>query len=721
MASLVAAIGLMLCAPGARPAGQPRQAPPAATPPAGQQGQAQTPPPAGQQGQAQANPGQPPQGQPGQPGQKPPVFRTGVNAVRVDVIITDRQGNPVSDLTQADFEVYEDNKLQTIDLFKLINSDGNVAPGAEPARPIRSESDQELEASRDDVRLFAIFLDDYHVRRNNAIRVRDTLVQFVQTQLGPLDMVAIVYPLMSVNNITFTRDQTSLVAALRRFEGRKYDYRPMNQFESQYANYPAQAVETVRNQVTMTALRGVSVRLGSLREGRKAIIFVSEGFSSLLPPQLRDPNAQMPGFGNPNTYNPGAGSGSITEDRARFSADSEMMSDLREVFNTANQHNTAIYALDPRGLATGEFDVSDQASIGQKQDQDILRATQDTLQILASNTDGRAIINRNDLEKGLKQVVRDTSAYYLLGYNSSLSAPDGRFHEIKVKLKRPGLQVRSRKGYWAPTVEEAAKATAPPKPPTPPAVEKALSTVQARPRDAYVSTWVGTGEGEGGKTRVTFVWEPVPPIPGEKRQDVSSVRLIATARGEELFNGTVLGDSSATAAASAGSAPPARTATKVAFDAPPGKMNVRVVVLNDKGEALDGFQQEMPVPDFSQGQVRLSTPAVFRTRTAREFQALTRDADPMPTTLRDFRRTERLLIRVGVYGGGASPEVSAALLNRLGQKMTDLPVQPPAEPGKAYQLDLPLASFSPGDYVIEIRAKGTPTDATELIAIKIGS
>ena len=481
-------------------------------------------------------------------------------------------------------------------------------------------------------------------------------------------------------------------------------------------------METVRNQVTMTALRGVSVRLGSLREGRKAILFVSEGFSSLLPPQLRDPNAQMPGFGNPNTYNSGAGN-SMNEDRARFSADAELMSDLREVFNTANQHNTAIYALDPRGLATGEFDVSDAASISQRQDQDILRATQDTLQILAANTDGRAIINRNDLDKGLKQVVRDTSAYYLLGYNSTLSTPDGKFHEIKVKLKRPGLQVRSRKGYWAPTVDEAAKATAPPKPPTPPAVEKALSTVQARPRDAYVSTWVGTGAAEGGKTRVTFVWEPVPPIPGEKRQDVSSVRLIATARGEELFNGNVPADAATAAAVEppAGSTPPARTATKVTFDAPPGKMSVRVVALNAKGEALDGFQQELTLPDFSQAQVRLTTPAVFRTRTAREFQALSRDADPVPTSLRDFRRTDRLLVRFGVAGGGASPEVSAALLNRLGQKMTDLPLPPPAEPGKPYQLDLPLSSFSPGDYVIEIRVKGTPSDATELIAIKIGS
>ena len=106
---------------------------------AGQQaGQAPPPPPAS--GQASPQGQAPPQGQePAQ--QRPPVFRAGVNAVRVDVIVTDKAGNPVADLTAADFEVLEDGKPQDIDLFKLVNSDGNVGPGAEPARPIRSESD----------------------------------------------------------------------------------------------------------------------------------------------------------------------------------------------------------------------------------------------------------------------------------------------------------------------------------------------------------------------------------------------------------------------------------------------------------------------------------------------------------------------------------------------------------------------------------------------------
>jgi hypothetical protein len=393
------------------------------------------------------------------------------------------------------------------------------------------------------------------------------------------------------------------------------------------------------------------------------------------------------------------------------------------VFDTANRHNTAIYPIDPRGLATGEFDITE--NIGGKVDQDFLRATQDTLQVLALNTDGRAIINRNDLEKGLKQVVRDTSAYYLLGYNSSAPA-DGKFHEIKIRVKRPGVQVRSRKGYTAPTADEAAKASAPPKPAPPPGVEKALSNVETRQRDAFISTWLGTGRGPDNRTRVTFVWEPVPPIPGEKRQDAARVQVLATGRGgDEYYRGSVPAESEpppADAAAAPAPAQPAlRTGSKVTFDALPGRMQFRVIVQNDQGQVLDTFQQEIPLPDFSGTEVRLSTPAVFRARTPREFQAITRDADPMPTSLREFRRTHRLLIRffADVPGGASSVEVGARLLNRVGQKMVDLTVQAPAEPSQPYQIDLPLAGFSPSEYVIEIRATGVSGESTELIAIKV--
>src|SRR5437773_340813 len=123
----------------------------------------QSPPPP----QAQAQPPAPDQPQP------PPLFRTGINFVRVDVIISDNKGNPVADLQSADFDVSEDGKPQKIETFKLVKLDGGRAESIkEPPKEIRTDYDEEAEAARDDVRLFAIFLDDYHVRRGASMAVR---------------------------------------------------------------------------------------------------------------------------------------------------------------------------------------------------------------------------------------------------------------------------------------------------------------------------------------------------------------------------------------------------------------------------------------------------------------------------------------------------------------------------------------------------------------------
>ena len=111
-------------------------------------------------------------------------------------------------------------------------------------------------------------------------------------------------------------------------------------------------------------------------------------------------------------------------------------------------------------------------------------------------------------------MVQDSSAYYLIGYNSSNTAPDGKFHEIKVKTKRPGVQVRSRKGYWALTKAEMAGSLKAAAAPVPTAVTQALGSISEPRRGRFIRSWIGVGRGENGKTRVTFVWEPLPPVPG---------------------------------------------------------------------------------------------------------------------------------------------------------------------------------------------------------------
>jgi VWFA-related protein len=667
---------------------------------------------------------QPPAGSPAQDqqperAQQPPI-RTGINFVRVDVIVTDKQGRPVLDLKPEEFTVTEDGKSQQIDTFTVVKVDEASQVASEPPREIRSEFDEEREAARPDVRLFVILLDDYHVRRGNDMAVRKPLIEFIQNQLAPADMVALMYPLTPVTDLRFSRNRESLIGAIERFEGRKFNYEPRNEFEERYAYYPASTVERIRNDVTIGALKGAAVKMAGLREGRKSIIFVSEGFTSTLPAQLNDPVAAMPGIGNPASNRPGA---DVVNESVEFFNEASMMGDLKDVFDVANRNNTSIYAVDPRGLAAFEYDINE--GVGSTVDRRHLGTSLDTLRALADNTDGRAIVSRNDLAAGMKQIVRDSSGYYLLGYNSTEAPTDGKFHEIKVRVTRRGLDVRARKGYWAYTAEDAARATAPPKPETPSAIRNALNAVAEPARGRSARFWLGTARGENGRTQVTFVWEPIAPGPGERRsEDDQPVRVGLTATapdGRPLFRGRVPGEAPpAGSADGGGGSAQAGTASgaSATFDAPPGPVQLRMTVEGSRGQVVDSAVREITLPDFTTVAVSFSTPRVYRGRTARDLQNARTSLDALPTADRAFSRTERLLVRADAYApGGTAPAVSARLLNRAGDPMSDLPVQ---LSGSRADLELTLSGLAAGDYLIELNAKTSAGSAQELIAFKVG-
>jgi VWFA-related protein len=660
----------------------------------------------------QPQPGAPPETQAAPPASQPPqdpatgqpIFRTGINFVRVDVIATDRQGNPVMDLTRDDFEVSEDNKPQTVETFRLVQI--KSTPLEYTSRTIRTREDEENAAADDNARIFVFFLDDYHVRLGNSMAARRPLSDFVRTELAPADLIAVMYPLTPLDAVVLTRNHEAVARVLEQFEGRKFNYEPRNAIEMQYSHQPTEVVERLRRQVSLSALRGLSIKLGALREGRKAIVLVSEGYVAMLPPQMRDASAQMPGLGNRARYNPLAGENSLAEDRARTMAEFDMQRELQDVFDAANRANAAIYAVDPRGLSTGEFDISE--NVGMRLSQDALRSTMASIQVLAENTDGRAIVNRNDLAKGMEQIIRDSSAYYLLGYNSTQAPQDGKFHAIRVRTKRSGVQIRARKGYWALTPVETARATAPPKPGPPPAVTRAIASISpAGGNRRYVRTWFGTAPGENGRTRMTFVWEAVPPTPGMRREDPTGVALtVASPAGDEYFSGRVPVAGGVRGTAS--------------FDVKPGRVRVRMAV--ERGsEALDTEEREVTVPDLTAPDLVLGTPRLFTARNGREFQEISSDLTLTPTASREFRRTERLLVRFNAFGKPEGPlTITARLLNRQGQRMADLPVTPPAGDGAPNVVDLPLASLAMGEYLLEISASANgQLAATELVAFRV--
>ena len=687
-----------------KPSSQQRQQQPQQQPPPSQQ------PPSQQQSQ----PSQPAVTPPQQTPDQPPLFRTGVNYVRVDVIVSDKTGNPVQDLHENDFEVLEDNRPQKIESLKLIKLDGGVQEATkEPVKPIRSDYDEESEAARDDVRLFGIFLDDYHVRKGTSLSVRNPLTRFIDTQIGPSDMVGVMYPLESTAGVRFTRNHDAVMRGLQQFVGRKYDYTPKNEMEEKYAHYPTEVVEQVRNQVSLSAIKGLIVHMGTLKEGRKALIVVSEGWTNALPPQMRNADATMPGLGNPNAFNPLAGDNDPNEQRYQFFANLDIESDLRNVYDEANKQNVAIYAVDPRGLPGFEFDINE--NVGSfRVDNQYLTSTMNTLRELSENTDGRAIVNRNDIDVGMKQIMRDTSAYYLIGYNSTPAPSDGKFHEIKVRVKRTGVQVRARKGYWALNREETARATAPEKPSAPKPVENAIAAATARPSKASViRSWVGTSRGDNGKTRVTFVWEPLPKAPGDRTaagEEPSRVSLMALAGdGSPSFRGRVPESPIS----------PVRAPQRVSFDVAPGKLQLRVSVEGSGSQVLDSETREIDVPDLTSATTTLGTPEVFRARTIPELNKLKADPDAIPTAVREFIRSDHVMIRVPTYGpGGTTPKLTVRMLNRGGQAMNELSVTASPKPGEQ-QVELPVAGLPAGEYAVEIKAAGEAGEATQLVGFRV--
>ncbi len=186
--------------------------------------------------------------------------------------------------------------------------------------------------------------------------------------------------------------------------------------------------------------------------------------------------------------------------------------------------------------------------------------------------------------------------------------------------------------------------------------------------------------------------------------------------GESYFKGPVGGDGTESLA------PGASRRGTVDIEVPPGKLSLRLAIEGKPDDVLDTDDRTVEVPDFTEPKARLSTPRVYVARNAREFQAIKADAAAAPSATREFRRTERLLVRLDAVAPGAAAGAltySARLLNRQGDKMLDLTIAA-APAGEPLTLEVPLASLPAGEFLIEIAAKGADgADSTELIAFRM--
>ena len=393
---------------------------------------------------------------PAEPPPQQPTFRAGVGAVRVDVTVIGRDGLPVLDLSRADFELREDGAVQPIQLFQLHRLTGEPPEGSDESLRIRSVDHARQEAARDDVRLLVIFIDDYHLKYGplEDTRLKRDMVSFVERELGPLDLVAVMGPLTPLSDLRLTRDRAELLERINALEGRLGGFvPPRSPIEEAHLRLGPADLARVRAQISLSALEAATVHLAGLREGRKSVLYVSQG-----PPVRAD------GL--------------------------EMFSDLRDVIAAANRGNVTIHTLDPRQLG-------DARRIG------------DVNEALAADTGGRRIGLSNDFTKALRDVMADASAYYLLGYESPSVTTDGKFREIEVKVSRPGTRVIARKGYWAPSAEDVRMAAASAVVPRiAPEVASALDSLEDQSRRVALADWMGFSPVEEGRSQVAIVLGP---------------------------------------------------------------------------------------------------------------------------------------------------------------------------------------------------------------------
>jgi VWFA-related protein len=655
-----------------------------------------------------------------------PTFRTGANYVRVDVYPT-RSGTPVTDLASADFEILEDKVPQRIEQFEhvVIRSAGPQETRREPNTV--AESRQAALDPR--ARVFVLFLDATHVELTASRAIRTPLIEALDRLIGQDDLIAVMRPEMSASDITFARRTTTIEGFLSRYwwgERDRADFR--NPIDDQYAAcYPGipRPGETIapdqgiaqemilrrREKETLDSLEDLVRFLGGVREERKAIITITDGWRLYGPnPALARPiDGQVP-IGSLVGVNPGTGTlttrppdssgrtGRADCERDRFALSQlDDAQQFRSLLDEANRANASFYPIDPRGLAVFDEAIVPAAGVGvginanptvpPAEDRARLDARNTSLRTLAEATDGIAVVNTNDLARGLRRIADDLGSYYLLGYYSS-GKLDGRFHAITVRVKRSGVQVRARRGYLAATEAAAAAITAPP------TVEPAAAA-NARAIDAALASLSTAARELPMRIHVTAGWTP------STAATVWAITEIGRGVQEEWANG---GQADAILIDTSG-----RTLATAHADLPAGAATARLVLTSRTLSAGD-YQLQVRTKGArataaSTDVVRIAVAPAPQATGAMFFRrgSATANRDVATADLR-FRRSDRL--RVDVPSPGAE-NVTARLLDRAGAPIAipvSAMVRDDADRSRWLSAEVALAPLAPGDYVVEIVA-----------------
>lgn len=653
--------------------------------------------------------------------ERQPSFPAQSELVLVDALVLDDKGNPVEGLTQDEFSVREEGVAVPIVRFEAVHLE-EAAPSEAPTARFVSSNAAPPQAPRS----FVIVFDDAQLTRASGQRARAALIQFLQTGLRENDDVTLVATATQLWWSTrLGSGRRDLLSLVQRLEGRRVadasggrisDYEAMRLYLNRDRQVGAQVIRRFyeggivldppnqaaaesrqqldlgeghplvrvkaaevyqnaksRNLATLRTLERVARAL-SQGTGRKAVLLVSDGF---------------------------------VYDRT--------LPEFRDVVAALSRANGALYFLDARGLpGTADFAAAEYGRATEERDvQTLLGQAQletEGAQSVAADTGGDSFRNPNDIAGGLERIARQSRAYYLLGYVSPSNRRDGKFRKIQVDVKRSGLQVRARKGYYAASDATQARGQTD----LDPALRQALDSPFAAGAIPLRLAGYTLGPAQGAKTAVLIAADIDPSgvefrtAEGREQARLDSYLVVTPRDG---------GERPVQEKAIELSLPPelrqrlAQTWIPVYrnVELEAGVHQVRFLVRDAKSGRIGTVRHQLEVPPSRK--LRLSTPILTDSLQADPSGGSPR---PIPLARRTFFSGTHLAYLFEVYGAARDASGAPRVTSRHEVRRADgsrlagsesTPIEPTPQGQLARQVALSLRDVPPGDYEIVLTVR----------------
>lgn len=640
------------------------------------------------------------------------TFRVEVNFVELDAIVTDAQGNFVRGLTKDDFELFEEGRPQSIAAFTLVDLPTR-RPDPPLSRSVPIEPDVRTNLEEFNGRVIVIVLDDLQTDARRSARVKAAASQFVRRLVGANDLVAVLHTGSGAKaGQEFTGSQARLLAAIDKFQGQKLpsatlakleDYRNQERMQTgRAARDTLEAERAHKARSSLSTLEAIAQYLGNIRGRRKAVVWFGEGIDYDIEHVFDAASSTM------------------------------IREDMRATIDTATRAGVSFYGVDARGVGAGLDQVIDIPGLPDDPSVDFgpgplfdeVRRAQDFLRTMSAETGGFAIVNQTDLNAAFARIIQENSSYYLLGYHPTNDRRDGKYRRVQVRVKRPGLQVRSRDGYTAPKGKPQSRTDVARNTGASSEVRAALDSpvpVSGLGLRVFAAAFAGPSK----KSSVAVVVELDPkglsfiPRDGVHAEELEVVIAPVDAGGKPL-EGTRdvapmrLSQRSFELVRAHGFAITRR------FDLPPGRYQLHVAARAANSRAVGAVTYDLDVPDFSKLPLSVSGLVLTSTASARvpasqPEKAFLEVVPEIPTTWRDFPSSDTLTLFADIYDTRASTPHRVAITTTVtgddGRVAFNATDERRSEEigtksgGFGHQVKIPLRGFTPGRYVLRVEAR----------------